>query len=551
MRVSYSSYIVRSEWRWLTAVALLMVTLTALPVIVASLVVATRPDLEFMGAVHQIPLVAADLSRMFQGSSGQVLTVFRHTPEPHLPIFVQPLYALLGWVAAFTGIPHAVIYHVGRALASLFMSVSLYHLGAHIWVKVRARRIFFVLAWLGGSVGFFWALIDPSARPLDLNLPAAYPYYAALVNVDYPLAVGFLALMAAAYVNVLRPGFRESPTVQNGGSLLVVSSLVLATLQPAALLPLVGAFLLCVLVDWVWQRQLVLHEWRWLLWSVVPALPIAAYLSAVFTTNPVVGLWLSQEFQRPFTLGEIVLTNSLMLVVAAPALWRAVRGFERDGDRLMLLWLLAIVLLGAFAPRFSNHFLMAITLPLAYFATRALDAVWLDFVRRPWQRWVYVGASLLLAFTPLVTAFSPLILIFADPSHSRAVLPRDYRRAAAWIAEETTRSVVVLASPSVSTWIPAMSQQRVVYGHPTETIFAANRLQDVLNWYAQTDRNDCSLLAEQQQSTLGSFYVEYALIGPKERELGAAACAARWALVHTIGEVDIYQCDFACRTGSR
>jgi asparagine N-glycosylation enzyme membrane subunit Stt3 len=301
----------------------------------------------------------------------------------------------------------------------------------------------------------------------------------------------------------------------------------------------------------VWQRQLVLHEWRWLLWSAVPALPVAAYLSAVFTTNPVVGLWLSQEFQQPFTLSEIVLTNSLMLVVAAPALWRAVRGFERDSDRLMLLWLLAIVVLGAFAPRFSNHFLMAITLPLAYFATRALDSVWLDFVRRPWQRWAYVSASLLLAITPLITAFSPLIAVLNDPLRSAAVLSRDYRRAVAWIDEQTTRSVVVLASPHVSVWIPAISSHRVVYGHPTETIFAASRRQEVLDWYSRTSRDDCALLATQQQSTLGSFYVEYALVGPEERQLGAAACAARWALVQTVGDVDIYQCDFACRTGSR
>ncbi len=551
MRVSYSSYIARSEWRWLVAVAALIVTLTALPVLIAALLTATRPDWEFMGAVHHIPLVAADLSRMFQGGSGQILTFFRHTAEPHLAIFVQPVYALLGGVAAFTSIPHVVIYHVGRILASLFMAVALYHLGANIWVKVRARRIFFVLAWLGGGIGFFWLLIDSSARPIDMTLPAAYPFYAALVSIDLPLSIGVIALIVSVFISVLRPGFREGPTINNGGTTLMLSSLVLALLHPAALLPLMGAFMFCVILDWFLKRQLVVNEWRWLLWSIVPALPIATYLAATFSANPVVSLWLSQEYQAPYMLGDILGSNVVLLLVAVPALWRAVRSFARDTDRLMLLWLLAVVLLGAFAPRFSANFMTALTLPLAYFATRAIESVWLEFIQRSWQRWVYVAASLMLALTPLFVAFSPLVPIIENVENSNAILPTAYRDAVSWISTQTSRSVVILASPTVSAWIPAMSHHRVVYGHPTETMFAAARRSDVLEWYRRADQTDCDLLATQQRSTLGSFYVEYALVGPLERQLGAAACTARWALVHSVDGIDVYQCDFACRTGSR
>lgn len=551
MRVSYSSYIARSEWHWLVAVAALIVTLTALPVLITSLLVTTHPSLEFMGAVHHTPLVAADLSRMFQGGSGQILTFFRHTAEPHLPVFVQPIYALLGSVAAFTGIPHAVIYHVGRILASLFTAVALYHLGANIWVKVRARRVFFVVAWLGGGIGLFWLLVDSSARPVDITLPAAYPFYAALVSIDLPLSIGFIALIVSVFINVLRPGFREGPTINNGGVTLMLSSLALALLHPAALLPLMGAFMLCVTLDWISQRQLVVNEWRWVLWSVVPALPIAAYLAATFSANPVVSLWLSQEYQAPYTLGDILGSNIVILLVAIPALWRAVRSFARDTDRLMLLWLLSVVLLGAFAPRFSINFMIALTLPLAYFATRAIDSTWLERIQRSWQRWVYVAASLLLALTPLFIAFSPLVPILENVQNSTAILPTAYREALGWIDGQTSRSVVILASPTVSAWIPSMSRHRVVYGHPTETIFAAARRSDVLEWYRRADQTDCDLLATQQRSTLGGFYVEYALVGPLERQLGAAACTARWALVHSVDGVDVYQCDFACRTGSR
>lgn len=551
MRVSYSSYIVRSEWTWLLAVSTLLLTLTTLPVVIMALLLATHPTLEFMGATHHPSLVAADLSRMAQGRDGQLLTLFRHTPEPHRALFVQPLYPVLGSIAAFTGLPNVLIYHVGRVLATLFMTVALYHLGAHIWVKVRARRIFLVLAWLGGGVGLFWALIDPTARPLDLGLPMAYPYYAALVSIHYPLAIGVIALLAAVCIAVLRPGFQQSPTAQNGGVTIAMSSLALAVLYPPALLPLMGAFTLCVMLDWLWRRKLALHEWRWLLWGIVPALPVTAYLSAMFTSNPVVSIWLSQDYYPTYDIPAILVSCSLLLIAGAPALWRAVRSFERDVDRFMLFWLIALMVLGAFAPRFASHFLIGLTLPLAYFATRSLDHVWLEHIRRSWHRRVYVVALLPLMISPIVVAYGSVALAIASPQPSRVALPTDYRHALRWIDGQTPNNAVILAAPAVSTWIPVLSQHRVVYGHPTETMFAAARRHNVLQWYRADDRAACRPLAQPQWSIIGSFYVEYALVGPLELALGDAQCADQWELVHEVGSVQIYQCDLACRTGSR
>lgn len=551
MRVSYSSYIVRSEWNWLMAVGTVMVTLTTLPIVIAALLAATQPQLEFMGALHHPQLVAADLSRMLQGREGQILTVFRHTPEPHRALLVQPIYALLGGIAGFTGIPNVVIYHVGRVLATIFMTVALYHLGANIWVKVRARRIFFLLAWVGGGVGFWWLMLDPSARPLDFHLPIAYPYYAALVSIDYPLTIGFLAITASMVIMVLRPGFQKSPDVQNGGVTLVFGSLGLAVLYPAALLPLMGAFMVCVVLDWISQRKLILHEWRWLLWGIVPALPIAAYLAAAFTSNPVVRVWLSQAYYEPFDLMTILISGSVLIILGLPALVRAVRSFERDTDRFMLFWLIALVGLGAFTPRFASNFLIGFALPLAYFATRAVDDFWLERVRRTWHRRLYVVAMGMLVISPLVVVYSPLAPAVEQPQRLNTALPTGYRAALEWISAQTPRSVVILASPRVSMWIPTISRHRVVYGHPTETMFASIRRQMLLDWYQSKTDDACRSLSSPQASSLGIFYVEYALVGPMELALGNAQCAEKWQLAHEVRDVRVYRCDFACRAGSR
>jgi hypothetical protein len=45
------------------------------------------------------------------------------------------------------------MFHVARVFASLFMYVALYQLAASIWSRVRARRVFFVVASIGAGLG--------------------------------------------------------------------------------------------------------------------------------------------------------------------------------------------------------------------------------------------------------------------------------------------------------------------------------------------------------------------------------------------------------------
>lgn len=52
----------------------------------------------------------------------------------------------------------------------------------------------------------------------------------------------------------------------------------------------------------------------------------------------------------------------------------------------------------------------------------------------------------------------------------------------------------MLASPVVSAWIPGWAETRVVYGHPDETLNAAVKRQQVLDWYAGTA--ECSAILD-------------------------------------------------------
>jgi hypothetical protein len=62
-------------------------------------------------------------------------------------------------------------------------------------------------------------------------------------------------------------------------------------------------------------------------------------------------------------------------------------------------------------------------------------------------------------------------------------LPSGYGKAIRWLQDEAVHGEVVLAPPKPSLWIPAYSYQRVVYGHPFETLNAREKLAEVEAWY--------------------------------------------------------------------
>ncbi len=110
-------------------------------------------------------------------------------------------------------------------------------------------------------------------------------------------------------------------------------------------------------------------------------------------------------------------------------------------------------------------------------------------------------------------------------------LEHDYYVAYQWVNEHSSSSDVVLASPVVSAWIPGWAETRVVYGHPFETLNAAVKRQQVLDWYAGT--GDCTAI-------LDEYNVRYVLYGVEEAKFGAAPCRDQLNVVAEIGDVTVY-----------
>jgi hypothetical protein len=347
-----------------------------------------------------------------------------------------------------------------------------------------------------------------------------------------------LALLASVLVIVLRPGETAEPAVDNGGLVVFLASLLLVVVYPDALLPISIAFGGSMLIQWYRSRKITPRDWRWGLWVLVPALPLVAYDFLTLMSNPAVVEWVTQRGNAVPTIPFLLLGMGIPLLIGLPAIYRAVRQFEADGDRFMLLWLLAMLVLMYLPLQINQYFLVGLMLPLGYFATRGTVDFWFRYIKRRYRGAAYVVFVPLIILSHLFWLFVPVVPILQNWSNvSGNVLEADYAEAFHWLDTQTSSGTVILSAPTVGTWIPLWVGGKPVYGHPAETMDAETKSQAVRDWYQMEDDN-C-------QQMLMRYGVQYVLYGPREMRIGSTSCIEELTFVATFGRVEIYATSLA------
>lgn len=539
MQSGYTGYVDRSEWWWTTIVSLTFILFTFSPFIFIVLTNPIQSSTQFMGAIHDIEDSAAQIARMQQGATGELLLDFVYTSQEQDTALIHPLYALLGQLVRYSQLSPTIIFHLIRIFVSLFMYLTIYNLGASIWVRVRTRRIFFIFSSIGAGFGWMIALIFGLKGGIivpDINLPQAFPIYASAANIHYPLAIACLALIVSVCVAILRPGETENPSAENSGSLVFLASVILVLTYPDALIPLGFAYALTVLINWYIKRSASQREWYWGLWILVPALPVTTYYLLTIANNPFVASWINQRNDVSLPFAIFIMSIGLPLIIATPALIRAVRRFEPDGDRFMLLWLLSMIIALYLPLQLKHYFLVGLMLPLGYFATRSIEDFWFTHIRRVHRPKVYIIAFPFLVLSHIVWMFLPIYpLIVGWDGISASLLQQNHSDALIWIDQNTDDDNVILASPTVSLWIPAWTGNRVVYGHSSETFNADETEAEVISWYVQDDAS-----AQECATLIQEYRVDYVIVGPREQQIGSSACADNLTRLAILGNITIY-----------
>ncbi|MBL8131493.1 MAG: hypothetical protein JNL42_06520, partial [Anaerolineae bacterium] len=506
MKSSETNYITPGEARWLIVMAALLALLAFAPLIWVAL--RGTEGWQFMGTLHNYRDGATYLAKMSLGYEGEWLVRFQHTPEEHSGAFIQALYPALGHIARLSALPPLIVFHVARLGASLIMYAALYQCAAVIWTRVRTRRIFFVIAATSAGLGWLFAPLTGSDQFPDFALlPEAFPFYSTLVNVHFPLTIACLALLSALLIAALRPGSSHLTLLRSGLPVGALLSLLLALLYPQALVPFGGALVMYTVVLAFRRNPAARRALRWLLAIGLPALPFAIYYVVTVRFNPAMAEWNAQNVTLSPSPIALVIGFGLPLLLAIPALVRAARRFERNGDWIMLVWLVVMLISMYLPTNTQRRFAVGMMIPIAYFATRAVEDVWLRLMGGRSRGLTNVLIVVVMAISPVIVLFLPVTSTLAGrPDQAVGIfLERDYMVAFNWLRERSAPEDVILASPVVGAWIPGWVGSRVVYGHPYETLDAVKKEAEVREWFSTGV--DCAALMAQ-------YDIRYVVAGP-------------------------------------
>lgn len=531
-----------SEWRWVIIFGGLLVALTLLPYAWAFASDAPNDGWQFMGLLHIHIDGATYLSKIEQGMRGSWLFTLDYTPEAMNGAPIQLYYSALGHLARTLGLSALMIFHIARLLASFLMYIALYHLGSVIWQKQRSRRLFFALAGVGSGLGWLFLLFFPNATPYpsDLFIPESIPFYATLVNPHFPLTIALIALLAATFVRIFRPGFQEIPQVSNGGAVVLLLTVALCIVQPQGWLPFASALGAYIALTAILERRIPTPQFQWALLVILPGIPFIAFYLATTIYIPAFTVWNSQNLTPSPSVDRYLFGFGLILLVALPGIWRAVRRFERDGDRFMLIWLVVNTML-LYAPfNLQRRLAIGLILPIAFFAVRSMEDFWFGRIPKALRTASSIALIALILPSNVFSLILPLfgVLNPQEGMNLGMLMPVDSAQAVQWLAENGREDTVVLAEPRpTSLWVPAYTKLRVVYGHPYETLKAEQKFAEVRAWFDK---------GEGCEQVLKSYNVRYIIVEPTgegDAKLGDA-CIRQLNLgapVQTFGNTDIYE----------
>ena len=511
------------EWRWVVLVsAPILVATVVLNVIVPAL---TPPAYRFLGFVYAWDDGAGYLAAMREGAGGAWLFTLPYTAQHTDAFFLYAQYILLGHLAAGLALEPVVVYHLARLAASALLLASLYVFLGRVFREPRERRLAFLLAGLGSGFGWL-ALISGHLSP-DLWQYEAFVFLSMLSSPHLALGMAcFLWLMDLLSRDAIPLKWSEWLRLAGGAA-------ILAAIQPYALVVVavvIGAWL-CV--QWVHAREIIGARLLRLAVVVLSAAPLALYYVWAQANVPAFAGWQAQDITLSPPPTDYLIAGGLPL---AFALVGAALTARQLGNRpeatsqgtagtgtLLLVWLfLGSLLLYEPLTHHQRRFAFGLSIPVACLAVYGY--------RRLCQTRLRVSAFSFVTLCSL-TSLALLVQCFALAQQHPAHL---FVTRGEWNALMYLRTqpggAVVLASPLMGLFIPAWSDQRVVFGHPHETLDAAMREHEVEQFFSGTLPDAEAFLIP----------VDYILAGPRERALGTPTLPNNYRPVFSEGDVTLY-----------
>jgi hypothetical protein len=498
----------RREWRWVVLVTLVLVIASSLPYVAAWMI---RPAGTHFTGLLVNPLDGHSyIAKMRQGLDGSWRFRLAFTPEPQEGAYLFLLHIALGHVARWTGLPLIALYHGARVLAGVVLLLVAYRFIASLGGERGQHRLALLL--VGVSSGLGWLVAPAGYLSSDLWIPEAFVFYSMLDTLHFPLAI---ALMLVILMELARPGrepgWREALAT-------AVASVGLGVVQPFGVILVYATLAVWLALRWLRDRRVAWRAAGWTAAAGLVALVYPLYGVLAIQADPVLAGWSAQNQTPSPPAWDWLLSFGLVGVLAVPGVATAVRR-RTDAGLLLVAWVIAAGA-GMYAPlALQRRLALGLQVPVALLAA----AGWWQVIR-PRLRTRLRGpvTVAMLGLSTLTNLFLVAMLVLAAwRGEPRFYLSDGEWQALEWLREAVDHDRVVLCAPQTGMFVPAWAGQRVVYGHPFETLDAERRKAQVEAYWSG------EMSPAEQGSFLRENRVRYVLVGPRELEIGDLVVSAQ------------------------
>jgi hypothetical protein len=519
----------RKEWLWVLAWSVVIVIITSLPYLYGAII--STPESEFSGFVTGLEDGHSYLSKMQQGRSGYWLFRLAYTPEPRQAELFFLFYILLGKIAGLTNLPNVLIFHLGRLVTIPLGLLGFYYFAAYFIEQVRVRRFAWLIFSFTGGLGWSWLILGGAAElgrmPVDLWVPDASFFLAALTYAHLPLAQGLLLLLSVASFEFVCQGQKWI------GFLAAGCGLAVSLIHPQTL-PVISLILgLHILWQHYHQKQQLFIKMTRLVLIILPTLPYLLYVFVVFNRNPAFITWRVQSLTYSPAPLHYLLGFGFTLIFAAIGFgltWPAVE----PKHRFLQVWVIAVPVLVYLPITLQRRFLDGYQAPLAVLAAIGLSWVIEKIHGRFWQAGTVILVLVGMSLTNVLLATGAMITV---AQRSRPIfIPVAEVEAARWLGQHVTADDVVLAAYETGNYLPTRMPARVFVGHGPETVYSDEKRKMLDQFFAPENDN-------LRRQLLRDYHITFLFYGLVERALGSFSPAEASYLqqAYDNGVVQIYR----------
>ncbi len=509
------------EWLAVAAVILVVLVITGIPYLFAYQ--SAPADKHFMGVMVNIPDHFQYFSWMREAQT-QILVPNQLTPEDSTPLLFNFLWWTLGRIEVLTGIDYAGLYQITRWLAGAFVMAATYFFCGIIFTDRVKRWTAFLVATIGGGLGWLLVVEKTLLRLPDVNSPFALytsepnTFFNILAFPHFSIAAGLIAIIFGLVLLGQRSQNMRYAWLAAAVSLLLS---VQHAYDMFIIYPVIGLYALFI---WIRDRKFPMYLFKFgvivVLISMWPALQ-AFYITqadpvwrGVLEQFSNAGAFTPAPWLLPILMGIPLLLALWALDIRTP--WR-----DRDDTHLFVMaWFLAHFPLIYIPLDFQIHMLSGWQIITAVLATIGIYTRVVPLLQRwfknrsPQQlaRWAAVGFVLLVVpvniyligwrFIDLRRADYP----FYAPTENIAAL--DY------LETQVASNDVVLSSLDMGQYIPALTGARSFLGHWAQTLHFFEKGDLVKQFFTESTPDS------EREAILREYSVDYVLYTERERELG-------------------------------